>query len=74
MIVSARGQEMCQDKVKTIDEWHTPKTMKEVQAFFGFANFYRRFICDYSKIAVQLTNLSQKNRPFEWTPTGGPLV
>lgn len=67
MIVSGKGLEMCPDKVQAIREWPTPKTVKEVQAFLGFANFYHRFICDYSKIAVPLTTLTQKNQPFQWT-------
>jgi len=58
---------MCPDKVQTIKDWPTPKTMKEVQAFLGFANFYRRFICDYSKIAIPLTILTKKDKKFEWT-------
>jgi len=67
MIVSEKGLEMCQDKIRAIRNWPTPNTLKEVQAFLGFANFYRRFICDYSKIAVPLTALTQKNQQFEWT-------
>lgn len=39
MMVSGKGLEMCLDKVQSIQEWPTPKTVKEVQAFFGFANF-----------------------------------
>lgn len=44
MIVSANGLAMCSNKVKTIQEWPTPTSIKEVQSFLGFANFYRRFI------------------------------
>lgn len=67
MIVSGKGLEMCPDKVQAIKEWPTPKTIKDVQAFLGFANFYRRFIWDYSKITVPLTILTQKNQLFEWS-------
>jgi hypothetical protein len=35
--------------------------VKEVQSFLGFANFYRQFIKDYSKIIVLLTNLTKKD-------------
>ena len=35
-------------------------TVKEVQAFLGFANFYRRFIKNYSKVAQPLTELTKK--------------
>ena len=38
-----------------------------MQAFLGFANFYRRFIKDYSKIAHPLTALTRKDLAFEWT-------
>jgi hypothetical protein len=33
----------------------------------GFANFYRRFIKDYLRIATSLINLIRKNRIFAWT-------
>ena len=35
--------------------------MKDIQSFLGFANFYRRFISDYSDIIViPLTHLTRK--------------
>ena len=69
MTVSANGLQMCQDKVQVIKDWPTPTTIKELQAFLGFTNFYRRFIVDYSHVAVPLTNLTQKGHSFQWTPT-----
>ncbi|KAG8735067.1 hypothetical protein FRC10_011018 [Ceratobasidium sp. 414] len=33
---------MEEDKVQAIRDWHTPETLKQVQAFLGFVNFYRR--------------------------------
>ena len=68
MIVSAKGLEMYQDKIQTIQEWPVPSTVKEVQSFLGFANFYHCFISDYSQIAAPLTTLTRKNKQFEWTP------
>ena len=61
MIVSAKGLEMCPDKVQTIKDWPIPMSVKEIQAILGFANFYCQFICDYSKIIVPLAILTQKN-------------
>ncbi|SLM35780.1 retrotransposon nucleocapsid protein [Lasallia pustulata] len=52
------------NKVTVIREWPEPKTVKEVQAFLGFANFYRRFIEKYSQKAAPLTNLMRKDQPF----------
>ena len=48
MIVSAKGLEICQDKIQAIQEWLVPSIVKEVQSFLGFANFYCHFISDYS--------------------------
>ena len=53
-------------KVAGITEWPTPRTVKHVQAFLGFCNFYRRFIKDYSAVARPLFNLTKKDTPFLW--------
>jgi hypothetical protein len=47
-------------KVQTIQDWPKPKKVKDIQSFLGFANFYRRFISDYSDIVVSLTRLTHK--------------
>lgn len=54
-------------KVKAVAEWPIPKTVKEVQAFLGFANFYRRFVPAYSSMARPLHDLTHKDRKWEWT-------
>ena len=48
MIVSSKGLEICQDKIQSIQEWPVPSTVKEVQSFSGFANFYHHIISDYA--------------------------
>ena len=58
-------------KVSVVTEGPTPRSVKEVQSFLGFAIFYRKFIADYCAIASPLTNRTRKvNRPtkFNWTP------
>jgi hypothetical protein len=54
-------------KVQGILEWPTPTKVKDVQAFLGFANFYRRFIKDLSKVAHPLTQLKRKDIEWNWT-------
>ena len=54
-------------KVSTIVKWLTLMNVKDVQSFLSFANFYRRFIYGYSKLASSLTCLIKKDIPFEWT-------
>jgi hypothetical protein len=39
--------------------------LKDVQCFLGFANFYRIFIKEYSKIAAPLTRFIEKEN-FVW--------
>jgi len=55
------GLTMSNAKVKTIEEWPEPKKVKDIQSFLGFANFYRRFIFNYSDIVIPLTCLTRKN-------------
>ena len=60
-VLSPSGLTMSDAKVKTIQEWLEPKKVKDIQSFLGFANFYRRFIFNYSDIVIPLTHLTRKN-------------
>ena len=66
-ILSPEGLSMDQAKVKTIQDWPEPWKVRDVQSFLGFANFYRRFIFNYSDIVVLLTRLTRKGIPFQFT-------
>ena len=52
-------------KLEAVRDWAVPKNKKELQAFIGFLNYYRRFIRDFSKIARPLHHLTG-NQPFVW--------
>ena len=65
--ISADGISMCEDKVEAILNWPTPKSVKEIQQFLGLANFYRRFISNFSKLVQPLTALTKKDTPFLWS-------
>lgn len=54
------------EKIRAIKEWPEPETVKDVQSFVGLANFYRRLIKGFSKIAILLTNLTKKAINFEF--------
>lgn len=66
-IVSDKGISMDPKKVDTITSWPIPRTIRDIQSFLGFANFYRRFIKNYSKVTSPLTNLLRKDTKFEWS-------
>jgi len=57
---------MDEEKNRTIKEWKEPTNVKGIQSFLGFANFYRRFIRDYSKITTPLSSLTRKEKEWEW--------
>ena len=54
-------------KVAGVRDWPVPTTVKEVQSFLGFVNFYRHFIQDFSHVARPLHNLTRKDEPWKWT-------
>ncbi len=61
---------MDEGKITAIWDWPIPTSVKELQCFLGFANFYRRFIQNYSSIASPLTNLLKlKPKSLSWTPS-----
>jgi len=65
-LVSPDGVKMDPKKVSAILDWPEPTNVTQLQAFLGFANFYRRFIHSYSKVAVPLTRLLKKDRKFDF--------
>src|SRR5579859_2079134 len=54
-------------KVDSITSWPTPRSPHDIRVFLDLANFYRRFIKNFSKLATPITALLRKNRKFEWT-------
>ena len=66
-IVAVDGVTMSEKKVESIKKSRSPGSVKEVQIVIGFANFYRRFIKDFSKICKPITETLKGNpRDFSW--------
>ncbi len=56
-------------KIHSVVNWLQPTTLKELQRFLGFANFYRRFIRNFSTVAAPLTSMTKKgNQRLTWSP------
>ena len=71
-MVSSSGIGMDPSKVSSVLDWPVPKSVKDVQSFLGFANFYRKFILGYSTLTSPLTDLTRKAaRKFTWSEKAG---
>jgi len=68
-IVGIDGVTMSERKVESVMNWRAPRSVKEVQIFIGFANFYQRFIKDFSKICTPITERWKGDKTcFHWGP------
>uniref|UniRef100_A0AAQ4RF45 Gypsy retrotransposon integrase-like protein 1 n=1 Tax=Gasterosteus aculeatus aculeatus TaxID=481459 RepID=A0AAQ4RF45_GASAC len=67
-IISEGQLKMDREKVRAVLDWPQPESRLQLQRFLGFANFYRRFIRDYSRVAAPLTALTSTSRSFCWNP------
>ena len=59
-------------RIEAVKQWPEPQSVRDIQVFLGFANFYRRFIQGFSRIAAPLTSMlktsggtESKTRPGE---------
>ncbi|KAL0168513.1 hypothetical protein M9458_036735 [Cirrhinus mrigala] len=60
---------MDQKKVDAVRHWSIPTSIKELQRFLGFANFYRHFVANFSTLAAPLIFLLQKApKSLSWSP------
>lgn len=66
-VVSVNGLETDPEKTKAVQNWSQPKDVTQVRAFLGFCSYYRRFIENFAKVAHPLTQLTCKDKKFEWT-------
>ncbi|KAI2646182.1 Transposon Tf2-9 polyprotein [Labeo rohita] len=68
-VISAQGVAMDPQKLEAVRSWPLPTSLKQLQRFLGFANFYRRFIRGFSSTAAPLTALTKPSRgEFQLTP------
>ena len=62
VVIGPKGEKMQREKVEGVLNWLVPRNVKEVQKFLGLANYYRRFIKDFARIAVPLHVLVRKEQ------------
>jgi len=65
-IISENGIQPDPAKVKSVLQFPTPTSVKEIKSFLGLSGYYRKFIKSYSLIAKPMTNLLRKGITFNW--------
>jgi len=66
VIISENKVQMDEEKLSGVLEWPVPTKVKQVQAFLGFVNFYRRFIENFTKMSKPLSDLTKKDSTWTW--------
>nr|KYP51107.1 Retrovirus-related Pol polyprotein from transposon 17.6 [Cajanus cajan] len=65
-VISKGGIDVDPAKVEAVLEWRTPRSVFEIRSFLRLAGYYRRFIENFSRLALPLTKLTKKDQPFVW--------
>nr|GEU89288.1 putative reverse transcriptase domain-containing protein [Tanacetum cinerariifolium] len=68
-IINSQGLHVDPAKIEAVKNWASPTTPTEIRQFLGLADYYRRFIKDFSKIAKSLTELTRKTRSISGAKT-----
>jgi hypothetical protein len=56
-------------KVQDVLSWNAPTSVGDIQSFPRLARYYQRFIEGLLKISKPMTELLERDKKFEWTPT-----
>jgi hypothetical protein len=67
-ILSGMSIAVDESKTAAVKHWPSPKTVKELQQFLGFASYYRAFIPNFGGMTRSLTSLLSKDVAWQWTP------
>nr|GEV04080.1 reverse transcriptase domain-containing protein [Tanacetum cinerariifolium] len=65
-VIDSKGIHVEPTKIESIKDWASLKTLAEIHRFLGLAEYNRKFIKGFSKIAKPMTKLTQKSVKFEW--------
>jgi hypothetical protein len=65
--ISQDGISVDPKKLQEVMDWKPPTTVRQIQSFLGLAEYYRRFIPDFSRIAKPMTELLKKGVKYEWS-------
>jgi len=66
VVIGPKGIEIEKEKVDGVLSWLEPKNVKDVRKFLDLANYYRRFIKDFTRVARPINVLMRKNIKWQW--------
>ena len=65
VVIRSNGIEMEKEKIKRVLGWLVPQTVKDIRKFLGLANYYRRFIKDFTQVARPINVLMRKDKKWQ---------
>ena len=66
VVIGPNGIEMEKEKVDGVLSWSEPKNVKDIRKFLDLANYYRRFIKDFARVARPMNMLTRKDMKWQW--------
>jgi len=66
VVIGPNGIEMEVEKVDEVLSWPQLKNVKDIRKFLGLANYYKRFIKDFARVARLMNVLTQKDEKWWW--------
>ena len=56
-VMLTQGVRIEDEQIEAVKNWPEPTSIRDIQVFIGFANFYQRFILGFNWIAAPLTSM-----------------
>ena len=66
-IIDSSGISVDNEKVEAVVSYPIPRNVKEVRAFLGLVQFYRKFLRNCSRIAAPLHALTKRDVAYVWS-------
>jgi len=66
VVIGPNGIKIEAEKVNGVLSWPQPKNVRDVRRFLGLANYYRRFIKDFARVARLMNILTKKDEKWRW--------
>ncbi|KAI3808947.1 hypothetical protein L1987_24910 [Smallanthus sonchifolius] len=65
-VINEKGITVDPSKIVAVKDWSSSKMPSEIRSFLGLAGYYRRFIENFSRIALPMKKLTRKETKFVW--------